>query len=86
MKLKVYFSSSLLESNPAGEEREDDDEAVVFPDVAAFESKCILDAYSMSELERIKQVRQRSPAAARLYLALNSQIAFQQIQLPAVRF
>ena len=39
----------------------------------------------MTELERIRQVRQRSPAAARLYLALNSQIAFQQIQPPAVR-
>ena len=71
--------------NSAGEERDDDAEADVFPDVAALESKCIWDVFSMTELERIRQVRQRSPAAARLYLALNSQIAFQQIQPPAVR-
>ena len=75
------FVCYLLESNSA----EDYDEADVFPDVAALESKCILDVFSMTELEMIRQVRQRSPAAARLYLALNSQIAFQQIQPPAVR-
>jgi hypothetical protein len=44
-----------------------------------------LDVFSATELERIQQCRQRSPAANRLYLALNSQIAFQQIQPPAVR-
>ena len=64
---------------------DDDDEADVLPDIAALESKCILDVFSMTELERIRQLRQQSPAAARLYLALNSQIAFQQIQPPAVQ-